>query len=134
MKKLFILACVLMLLQSCGKTENCQFTKLTKTSYILVDSSYKVMNSDIVEGCYSITKTFNDSTLNDKRHDFSIYIKTLPHEFHITDDGSKHIYTKADGFKLGNAMSGDTLILKYFPTDNTPSQTLPYGLEYKFYN
>jgi len=131
MKRLLLL--IAGLFASCGKSDDkCQFSKLTKVTYSVITS--KVMYTDNADGCYTVTKTATTAAIKDSKKAFSIDIKTSPNELTINDDGSTHVYTEADGFKIGNTMNGDTLVLRYFPSKNTPSAILPFGIEYKFHN
>jgi len=131
-KKLLLL--IAGLFASCGKSE-CQYSKMTKITYNLNDNAaMQVVGTDNLQGCYTVTKTNGEANLNNSDKDFNIKITTNPNVFYISDDGSKHVFKETDGFKLGNTMSGDTLILQCLPTAAMSSEFLRFGIVYKFYN
>ena len=122
-------------LAACGDPETkCQFTKKATTTYNFNQGLPVVASSETVEGCYSITKTDTEAELNDTANKFSIKITTAPPAFFITDGDATRDWKEVNGFKVSNTMSGDTLILRYMPTEATPESVLKFGAEYKFYN
>ncbi|WP_452219938.1 hypothetical protein [Lacinutrix salivirga] len=135
-KQLFPLLILSLILFSCGNsTEKCQYTKMMTVSYNFnKEASSKIIGVDTTSGCYSITKENNTADLKDSKNKFRILIKSNPNVFEITDGEKNRIWNEENGYKLGNAMSGDTLILRYVPTKNTPENILKFGTEYKFYN
>lgn len=98
------------------------------------EASSKIISIDTISGCYSITKDNNTADLKDSKNNFKILIKTNPNIFEITDGDKNRTCKEERGYKLGNTMSGDTLILRHVPTSSTPDNILKFGTEYKFYN
>lgn len=136
MKKLFISIFAILILSACGgSTEKCQYTKMTLITYNLnKEAASLITGDDTTEGCYSVTKHDGAADLKDSKSDFRILMKMNPNTFEVTKAGKKNIWKQENGYRLGNTMSGDTLILRYVPSKETPDHILKVGVEYKFYN
>jgi len=133
MKKLLLLFSLIVV--SCGKPNDaCQFTKLIENHYNLNSGNIKVISTVRKNGCYNINKYQSHATLSDSKSVFRVYIRTNPNEFEVWKANSKILYGENRGYKLGNSMKGDTLVLQCFPTAATPEAVLKLGFELKFYN
>lgn len=134
MKKLLLPLSILFL--ACGSdAEKCQYSNMVTTSYNLNKGVTKLISSqDTLKGCFSITKSDKQAELKDSKSNFSIQISTAPNQLIINEGGSQRTWTETRGFKISNEMKGDTLILRYMPTNDTPDVVLKFGTEYKLYN
>jgi PDZ domain-containing secreted protein len=114
MRKTIILAAVIMFI-SCNNSAN-TYTKCIETSYNL--------NKETIDKVISINKT-----------DGGFTVEILNNTIKIVDKNGKETLLNDDnGYSVTNKMIGDTLVIGYLPTENTPSNVLKYGSEYKFYN
>lgn len=111
MKKILILPIVAFFL-SCNsepKYANC----IETTFNLNKEAANKVVGIDITKGNYTIE---------------------IANEIKINGLKEALILDQNNGYSVTNEMSGDTLIIKHLPTENTPSNVLKFGSEYKFYN
>jgi len=111
MKKILALPLLAFLL-SCNS--GTQYTNCTETTFNFnKEAANKVVGIETTKGNYTV-ETANGVTINGLK------------EALILDENN--------GYSVINKMSGDTLIIQHFPTENTPSEVLKFGSEYKFYN
>lgn len=111
MKKLLILPLMAFFL-SCNSEP--KYTNCIETTFNLnKEAINKVVEIDTTKGNYTI-EIANE-----------IKINGFDEQIILNDEGS---------YQATNKMSGDTLIIQHLPTENTPSNVLKYGSEYKFYN
>ena len=111
MRKTLILPVIAFFL-SCNKAT--EYTNCTKTTFNLNQEAIsKVIEIDTTKGNYTIEIAKE------------IKINGFEKEIILNDEG---------GYLPTSKMSGDTLIIRHLPTENTPSDVLKYGSEYKFYN
>lgn len=111
MKKILILPIVAFFL-SCNsepKYANC----IETTFNFNKEAASKVVQIDTTKGNYTIE---------------------IANEIKINGLKEELILDQNNGYSVTNEMSGDTLIIKHLPTENTPSNVLKFGSEYKFYN
>ena len=111
MKKILALSITTLLL-SCNS--GTQYTNCTETTFNFdKEAAKRVVETNTTKGTYTI-ETANEVTINGLK------------EALVLDENN--------GYSVINKMSGDTLIIQHFPTENTPSNVLKFGSEYKFYN
>lgn len=112
MKKILLAISALFL--SCNSKP--AFTKCIETTYNLnKEAKNRIVGSETKEGNYTIEVT--EATIK------------------ITDNtGKETVLNNDNGYSLTNKKSGDTLVIENLPTENTPSEILKFGVEYKFYN
>lgn len=111
MKKILILPIVAFFL-SCNsepKYANC----IETTFNLNKEAANKVVGIETTKGNYTIE---------------------IANEIKINGFDEETILKEENGYSVTNEMSGDTLIIRYLPTENTPSDVLKFGSEYKFYN
>jgi hypothetical protein len=86
--------------------------------------------------CIETTFNFNDETKNKVTSvdtvEGNFIIKTAS-EISIIGFDKKVVLNTKNGYLPSQEIKGDTLIIKYFPTEYTPSNVLKFGTEYKFY-
>lgn len=113
MKKIALLSFLASIL-SCNSNQP-SYKKCTETTFNFNNqASSKVVSSDNKEGSFIVEQSENKITITDNL-------------------GKETVLTNDNGYSLTNEKVGDTLIIKYFPTDTTPSEILKFGTEYKFY-
>lgn len=111
MKKLLILPLMAFFL-SCNSES--KYTNCIETTFNLnKEAINKVVEIDTTKGNYTIEIT---------------------NEIKINGFDKETILKEENGYSVTNKISGDTLTIQHLPTENTPSNVLKYGSEYKFYN
>lgn len=111
MKKILVLP-ILALLLSCNSET--QYTNCAQTTFNFnKEATSKWVETEKTKGTYLIEMA-KDVKIMGLKEDL------------ILDENN--------GYLVTNKMSGDTLIIQHFPTENTPSEVLKFGTEYKFYN
>lgn len=111
MKKILALP-ILAFLLSCNS--GTQYVNCTETSFNF--------NKDAMNEVVEVKKTKGNYTINSGT------------ETNIIGFENETILKEDLGYSVTNKMNGDTLVIQHFPTENTPSNVLKYGTEYKFYN
>lgn len=134
MKKILILPMMAFFL-SCNNTKP-TYTRMIETSYNFNESAANlIMETDTFSGEYSEIKKDGNTFIYENNTDFMINVSqdnTLLEVVESTTKGNKFLLQ--NGFEITNKKAGDTLIIQYFPTENTPSSVLKFGIEFKLYN
>lgn len=114
MKKIALFS-VLASILSCNSNQP-SYKKCTETTFNFnKEASSQIVSSDNKDGEFVVNQSENKITI-------------------IDNLGKETVLTNDNGYSLTNEKVGDTLTIKYFPTDETPSEVLKFGTEYKFYN
>jgi len=135
MKKLLVLP-TLALIVSCSSKPS--YTKMVETTYNFNSSAVNLIlesdsiTSDFVEIVKGDTTFVMDL---DGKFIMKLLKNSVPNTIEMINTqgvGSKIVEER--GFKISNKKVGDTLIIQYFPSKETPLNVLKFGTEYKFYN
>lgn len=133
MKKTLILPIVAFFL-SCNSKPT--YTKMVETTYNFNKmAGNAILKTDTIKSDFIEADKNGSTFIYDDNGDYIINVSANPNKIEIVESetkGSKWLEER--GFKITNEKIGDTLVIRYFPTKNTPSNILKFGTEYKFYN
>lgn len=102
---------------------------------ILSCNNNKTTYKNCSETTYNLNKEASSTIVGTDNKKGVFIVFTAGNTVKITDNlGKETVLTNNNGYSLKNEKSGDTLIIKNFPTDATPDNVLKFGTEYKFYN
>lgn len=135
MKKILFTTLSSALFLSCTNSKP-TYTKMIETSYNFnQNASNPIMSSDTLKGEYSEVNKEGNIFIFENNSDFMINVSegnTLLEVVESKTKGSKFIIQ--NGFEITNKKAGDTLIIQYLPTKDTPASVLKFGIEFKLYN
>lgn len=113
MKKIILTVALFTTLFSCNDSKP-TYTNCIETSYNFnKEANNRVLSIDTLKGNFAVE---------------------IANDIKITGFSKELILNTENEYSLTNKKSGDTLIIQNLPTENTPSNVLKFGTEYKFYN
>lgn len=110
---------------------------------IMVESNYNlnrmaaslILKSDTTRSAYNAVEKKASTFIYDNKSDFIFKVSNDPRKIEIIDSSGKVIkWSEGRGYKITTSKSGDTLVVRFFPTSSTPETIYKFGMEYKFYN
>lgn len=133
MKKKHLLP-IMGLIVSCSSKPN--YTKMVETTYNFNSSAVNlIIESDTTAGDFIEVDKDGSIFVFENNSDFILKASKNPNQLEIVEskgNGSKWVEER--GFEITSKKSGDTLIVHFFPTENTPAGIIKFGTEYKFFN
>lgn len=130
MKKILALP-ILVLFAACNTQPN--YTKMVERTYNFNKYAANiVMSSDTTSGSFIEADNNGGTMIYDNNSDFILNASITSLEVATSKTTGNKLVAR-NGFEITQEKIGDTLILKYFPTDKTPTNVLKFGTEYKFY-
>ncbi len=100
---------------SCSNSEPTYTNCIQSTFNFNNEAANRLLESDKKEGRFTIELSSNLVKITDEK-------------------GNIKVLNTDKGYTVTNKKSGDTLVVEHLPTENTPSEILKFGSEYKFYN
>ncbi len=133
MKKTAALALATLLLSCTSKPT---YKKMVETTYNFNSSAVNfIMNSDTLKANFIEVEKKGSTFIFDNKSDFIFKVSKAPNQIEIVESNGEGIKWVEDrGFKITHKKVGDTLIVHFFPTKNTPASIVKFGTEYKFFN
>lgn len=136
MKKVFLTLVPTLMLVACTTQAPEAYNTMEYTSYNLnPEAKDLILQNEVTDASIRLIELSNSYVVKDSNSDFRIELDNNGQTGRITmDDGEKREWNGDKGYKIYRKNVGDTLVVSYLPTDETPMNILKFGGEYKFYN
>lgn len=128
-----VLTSLVVLLFSCNS--NSKYSTMVESTYNLNRMAASlILKSDTTRSAYSAVEKKASTFIYDNKSDFIFKVSDDPSKIEIIDSSGNLIkWSEERGYKITIRNSGDTLVVRFFPTANTPKFIYKFGMEYKFY-
>jgi len=124
---------LLMLLLCC--TPKPHYHAFVETAYNLNPSAVRlIMDSDTLKADFTAVEKKESTFIYERKSDFIFKVSKNPNQIEMIDSkGDSSKWTEERGYRITSKKNGDTLIIRFFSTRDTPGSEFKFGTEYKFF-